>query len=85
MCILREISSLPVSIPLYQDAEDVKGSEIAQDMEHDKAIKNNVLRQAENVDGIKVKDAMRLDLAKDCEELKSRLNSMDSKLREVRV
>ncbi|KAK4266483.1 hypothetical protein QN277_027395 [Acacia crassicarpa] len=73
------------NIPPPTDAGDVKGFETAQDMEQDRAIKSNVSRPAETVDGIKVKDAMQFNLAKDSEELKSRLNLMDSKLREAEL
>lgn len=71
--------------PPFTDAEDVKGFKTDQDMEQDRAIKDNVSRQAESIDDMKVKDAMQLNLDKDSEELKSRLNLMDSKLREAEL
>ncbi|XP_028759815.1 vesicle-associated protein 2-2 [Neltuma alba] len=81
----RVLPSGVENIPPPTDAEDVKGFETAQDMGQDRAIKNNVSGQAENVDDIEAKDALQLNLAKDSEELKSRLNLMDSKLREAEL
>lgn len=59
--------------------------ETAQDMEEDRENKEIFSRQSENVDNSKAKDSVQLNLAKDSEELKSRIILMDSKLREVRV
>ena len=55
-------------------------------MEEDRTAEDIVARHADNVSDMKPeKDAAQLNLAKDCEELKSRLSIMDSKLREVRA
>lgn len=70
---------------MYQDAEDVKVLETAHDLEDDRANKAIVSGPSENVNDMKEKDAVQFILAKDSEELKSRLSLMDSKLREVRV
>ncbi|KAF7837152.1 vesicle-associated protein 2-2-like [Senna tora] len=69
--------------PPSRDAEDVKGLDMAQDMEEDTEDMNIVSRQAENVDYMKEKDEVQLNLAKDSEELRSRLSLMESNLREA--
>lgn len=71
-------------ISWYQVAEDVQGLETARDVEEDRRDEDIVSRHAENVDDTKpVKDVVQLNLAKDSEELKSRLSIMHTKLREV--
>ena len=73
-----------------------KSSEIAQDMEEDRTDEDIVSKRVENESHTKQgvehesgmkqgEDDVRLNLAKDYEELKSRLSIMDSKLREVRA
>lgn len=72
-------------IYFYQDSEEVKGLEPALDTREDKTDEAIVPKHAENVgDMSPEKDDVQLNLAKSCEELKSRLCMMDSKLREVR-
>lgn len=71
--------------PPLRDSEEVKGLEPALDTREDKTDEATVPRHAENVgDMSPEKDDVQLNLAKSCEELKSRLCMMDSKLREVR-
>ncbi|KEH32268.1 putative vesicle-associated membrane-protein-associated protein [Medicago truncatula] len=71
--------------PPLRDSEEVKGLEPALDTREDKTDEVIVPRHAENVgDMSPEKDDVQLNLAKSCEELKSRLSMMDSKLREVR-
>ncbi|CAL0307239.1 unnamed protein product [Lupinus luteus] len=67
--------------PPLTDSEEVKGFETAQDMEED-----IVPRHADNVSDMKpAKDAVQLSLAKDFEELNSRLGIVDSNLRQAGV
>ncbi|KAK7292320.1 hypothetical protein RIF29_08098 [Crotalaria pallida] len=72
--------------PPHRVSEEVKGLETTWDMKQGGADEDIVARHAENVSDMKpAKDAVQLTLAKDFEELKSRLSIMDSKLREAEV
>lgn len=83
---LIDTNSLPLFFSLYQVSAEIKGLEPAQAMREDRTDEDIVSRHAENVGDMKpAKDDVQLNLAKDCEELKSRLCIMDSKLREVRA
>ncbi|KAI4317653.1 hypothetical protein L6164_025507 [Bauhinia variegata] len=74
--------------PPLRVSEDVKGLETAQNMEEDrsKTAEDVVSRQAGNANDVNpAKDTAQLNLAKDSEELKSRLSIMDSKIREAEL
>ncbi|XP_019437541.1 PREDICTED: vesicle-associated protein 2-2-like [Lupinus angustifolius] len=72
--------------PPLKVSEEVKGLKTAQDTEEDRTAEDIVARHAENVSDMKPSnDAVQLTLAKDLEELRSRLGIMDSKLREAEV
>jgi len=67
-----------------QLAEDVKGIETAEEVDELRAAKGVDSRPADNVEGLKpVKNDVDLNISKDFEDLKSKLNMMDSKLREA--
>ncbi|KAF1887197.1 hypothetical protein Lal_00040797 [Lupinus albus] len=69
---------------LIEVSEEGKGLKTAQDTEEDRTAEDIVTRHAENVSDMKPsKDGVQLTLAKDLEELRSRLGIMDSKLREA--
>lgn len=69
---------------LCQVNEDVKGIEIAEEMDELRAIDFVDSRAADNVEELKVvKKDVELNLAKDFEDLKLKLNVTDSMLREV--
>ncbi|RDX63758.1 Vesicle-associated protein 1-3, partial [Mucuna pruriens] len=93
---LRVVLTSPTSSPengdLKQDPPNQisppltveKSLEAVQDMEEDGADKDAVPRRVEKVGDMKrVNDVAKLSLAKDSEELKSRLSIMDAKLREA--
>ncbi|CAL0325821.1 unnamed protein product [Lupinus luteus] len=67
-------------------SEEAKGFETARDLEEDRTDDDIVDRHVENVSDMEPsKDGVQLNLAKDFEELKSRLGIMDSKLSEAKV
>jgi len=67
-----------------QLAEDVKGNETAEQVDELRAAKDVDSRPAVDVEGLKpVKNDVDLNISKDFEDLKSKLNMMDSKLREA--
>lgn len=69
---------------LCQVNEDVKGIEIAEEMDELRAVDFVDSRAADNVEELKVvKKDVELNLAKDFEDLKLKLNVTDSTLREV--
>ena len=69
---------------LCQVDEDVKGIETAEDMDELRAVDFVDSRPVYNVEELKVeKNDVELNLAKDFEDLKLKLNVMDSTLREV--
>ncbi|XP_061367972.1 vesicle-associated protein 2-2-like [Gastrolobium bilobum] len=77
------IENIPPPLRL---SEEVKGLETTQDMREDRTDEDIVPRHAENVRDMKpAKDDVQLNLANDTEELKSRLNIMDSKQRQAEV
>ncbi|OIW00038.1 hypothetical protein TanjilG_26375 [Lupinus angustifolius] len=75
------------NIPLpLRVSEEVKAFETARDMEEDRTDEDIVDRHVENVSDMEPsKDVVQLNLAKDFEELKSRLGIMDSKLSEAKA
>lgn len=74
-------------VSFYQTSAEVKGLEPVLDTGEEKSNEDSVPRHAENEGDMKpaIDDDVQLNLAKGCEELKSRLCLMDSKLREVRA
>lgn len=69
---------------LCQVNEDVKGIEIAEEMDELRAVDFVDSKPADNVEELKVvKKDVELNLAKDFEDLKLKLNVTDSMLREV--
>ncbi|CAI8610579.1 unnamed protein product [Vicia faba] len=83
--VISGIENIPPP-PLRASAE-VKGLEPVLDTREDITDEDNVPRHAENEGDMKqaIDDDVQLNLAKGCEELKSRLCMMDSKLREAEV
>jgi hypothetical protein len=77
-------SHKPLFILYCQLAEDVKGIKTAEEVDELRTAKGVDSRPADNVEGLKpVKNDVDLNISKDFEDLKSKLNMMDSKLREV--
>ncbi|TKY72019.1 Vesicle-associated protein 2-2 [Spatholobus suberectus] len=89
--VLISPSSSPVNGDLKQDSPNQmppsltveKGLGTAQGMEEDGADRDTVLRSVEKVGDMKRVNDVKLSLAKDSEELKSRLSIMDAKLTEA--
>ncbi|KAI5415863.1 vesicle-associated protein 1-1 isoform X1 [Lathyrus oleraceus] len=83
----RVISGIENIPPPLKTSAEVKGLEPVLDTGEEKSNEDNVPRHAENEGDMKpaIDDDVQLNLAKGCEELKSRLCLMDSKLREVRA
>lgn len=75
------VENMPPSLKV---SPEVKGFEPAQDTRDDRTYEDTVTRYTENVGDMKSENGdVQLNLAEDSEELKSKLNIMDSKLREV--
>lgn len=70
------MDSHPNLFPLCQVSDDIEGFESYKDMEESRAVKHVEELKPEN-------NAVVLNLAKDFEELKSKLNTVDLKLKEV--
>ncbi|CAL5198822.1 unnamed protein product [Lathyrus oleraceus] len=83
----RVISGIENIPPPLKTSAEVKGLEPVLDTGEEKSNEDNVPRHAENEGDMKpaIDDDVQLNLAKGCEELKSRLCLMDSKLREAEV
>ncbi|KAE9609581.1 hypothetical protein Lal_00006424 [Lupinus albus] len=82
----KEIHAQKDWVPTLRVSEEVKDFKTTPDMEEDRTDEVIVDRRVENVRGMEPsKDAVQLSLAKDFEELKSRLGIMDSKLSEAKV
>ncbi|XP_062176261.1 vesicle-associated protein 2-2-like [Alnus glutinosa] len=79
--VLSGVENIP---PPQRLAEDVKGIETAEEVDELRTAKGVDSRPADNVEGLKpVKNDVDLNISKDFEDLKSKLNMMDSKLREA--
>ncbi|XP_058758619.1 vesicle-associated protein 2-2-like isoform X2 [Vicia villosa] len=83
--VISGIENVPP--PPLRASVEVKGLEPVMDMGENKTDGNNDVRHAENESDMKptIADDVQLNLAKGCEELKSRLCLMDTKLREAEV
>lgn len=84
-CVVSTISHLQhFYFFLFKDVKDVDGFETTKDKDEFTAAKDVEFPIIEDVEERKpAEDAMSLNLTKDFKELKSKLNTVDSKLKEV--